>query len=42
MRFEVSAETKQVMKSPIAQIAILLLGAATLVLVFQIIQHIYG
>jgi hypothetical protein len=42
MRFEVSAETKQVMKSPVAQIAILLLVAAALVLVFQIIQRMYG
>jgi len=43
MKFEFSLETAQTMKSPVAKIAVLLLGAATVVLAVQILHHIvYG
>jgi hypothetical protein len=42
MKYEFSSETVQTMKSPVAKVAVLMVGAAVLVLVFQILQHIYG
>jgi hypothetical protein len=41
MRYELSAESVQVMKSPAAKIAVMLVGAAAMVLVFQVLQRIY-
>jgi hypothetical protein len=40
VKYEFSTETIQVMRSPVAKIAILIVGAATLVLVFQILHRI--
>jgi hypothetical protein len=41
MKYEFSPETVQTMKSPVAKVAVLMVGAAVLVLVFQILQRIY-
>jgi hypothetical protein len=40
VKYELSAETIQTMKSPVARIAVLLLGAAVVVLAVQILHHI--
>jgi hypothetical protein len=40
MKYELSPETIQTMKSPVARIAVLLLGAAAVVLAVQILHHI--
>jgi hypothetical protein len=40
MKYELSAETVQVMKSPVARVAVLMAGAAALVLVVQILMRI--
>jgi hypothetical protein len=37
---KLSTETIQTMRSPVAKIAVLLLGAATLVLAIQILQRL--
>jgi len=42
MRFELSLETAHTMKPPVAKVAVLLLGAAALVLVFQVLQRIFA
>jgi hypothetical protein len=41
MKYEFSPETVETMKSPAARIALVIVGAATLVLVFQILLRIY-
>jgi hypothetical protein len=38
MKYELSLETMQTMKSPVAKVAVSVVGAAALVLVFQILQ----
>jgi hypothetical protein len=40
MKYELSTETVHVMRSPVAKVAVLIVGAAALVLVIQILQRI--
>jgi len=40
MKYKPSPETVETMKSPVAKVVVLIGGAATLVLVYQILQHI--
>ena len=41
MKIEFSLETVQTMKSPVAKIAVLLLGAVSVVLTVQILHHVF-